>query len=70
MCDIMLPMAIIIGSMSASLSSGGSMFITLCTRASLGLSVLVGKYVVVAVVRRVALVVVSVVVLAMLLYLK
>lgn len=67
----MLPMAIIIGSMRASLSSGGSMFITLFTRASLGLMVLVGKYVVVAVVRRVALVVVvSVVVLAMLLYLK
>ena len=51
-------MAIIIGSIRASLSSGGSMFITLFTRASLLLMVLVGKYVAAAVVRRVVLVVV------------
>ena len=64
-------MAIIIGSIRASLSSGGSMFITLFTRASLLLMVLVGKYVAAAVVRRVALVVVlSVVGFTLLLNLK
>ena len=46
--------------MRASLSSGGSMLITLFTRASLVLMVLVGKYVDAAVVRRVALIVVVV----------
>ena len=64
-------MAIIIGSIRASLSSGGSMFITLFTRASLLLMVLVGKYVAAAVVRRVVLVVVlSVVGFTLLLNLK